>query len=91
MLSGVNTAHKTATGTVVGSDLPQAYCGAILTSGSAAATATIRRGSASGDIIALIKAANGESEVDHGCEIALNGDMHVTLAGTGATIDIRWK
>lgn len=88
MLSGVNSSHVTATGATA--TLAQAYCGAVLTSGSAAATATIREGSATGAVIALIKCANGASETDHTC-VAVNGPIHVTLAGTGATIDIRWK
>ena len=91
MLSGINSVQRSSTGSIISGNTVAAYCGAVLTGGSAAATAIIRDGSSSGAILATIKAAANTSFRDECCLAVNGGNIHVTLTGTGATVDIRWK
>jgi hypothetical protein len=59
-----------------------------LAAGSAAATATIRQGGSGGSIILTIKAAANESHSTARLDAVYAGQLHVTLAGTGAVVTV---
>lgn len=60
------------------------FHGALLIAAGASATAVIRRGGASGEVIGRLSAAANTTETFLPPFVIHGSDFHVTLAGTGA-------
>jgi hypothetical protein len=76
--------HITATGNV-GGTAGGVLQNVVLSAGSAAATLTLRHNGSGGDTILIVTAPANETTVLPGLSMVYSGQLHATLAGSGAT------
>lgn len=85
----MNIVEKAATGAVTAAS--SRLRSVVLTGGSDAATAVIRKGGASGTVILSVKAATATTVPVPLSGSWCEGGIHVTLTGTGPTCTVEWE